>query len=89
MTRLISDDTTVNNADPSQMSQNLALHCFFFKRKFSFRSKGKDHKSNIMLKCLCNVDPLTQVKLGFIAVKIFSYFLLYNIDCGYPLEPPQ
>ena len=29
------------------------------------------------------------VKLGFTGVYIIFLFLLKNIDCGYPLEPPR
>ena len=36
--------------------------------------------------------PLTPhfyiVKLGFTGVYMFFLFLLFNIDCGYSLEPP-
>ena len=43
--------------------------------------------------CPCNEDPFTPhfyiVKLGFTGVYIFFLFLLQNIDCGYPLEPPH
>ena len=42
---------------------------------------------------LYNFDPLKPhfyiVKLGFTGVNIFFLFLLKNIDCGYPLEPPR
>ena len=43
--------------------------------------------------CLYNFDPLKPhfniVKLVFTGVYIiFFLFLLKNIDCGYPLEPP-
>ena len=42
---------------------------------------------------LYNFDPLKPhfyiVKLGFIGVYIIFLFLLKNIDCGYPLEPPR
>ena len=42
---------------------------------------------------LCNFDPLKPhfyiVKLGFTGVYIIFLFLLKNIDCGYPLEPPR
>ena len=44
--------------------------------------------------CLYNFDPLKPhfyiIKLGFTGVYIiFFLFLLKNIDCGYPLEPPR
>ena len=42
---------------------------------------------------LYNFNPLKPhfyiVVLGFTGVYIFFLFLLKNIDCGYPLEPPQ
>ena len=47
----------------------------------------------IRITCPCNVYPLTPhfyiVKLGFTGVHFIFLFLLYNIDCGYSLEPPQ
>ena len=47
----------------------------------------------IMKTCLHNVDPLKPhfyvVNLGFTGVYIIFLFLLKNIDCGYPLEPPR
>ena len=46
-----------------------------------------------MLTRPCNLHPLTPrfdiVKLGFTGVYIIFLFLLYNIDCGYSLEPPH
>ena len=43
--------------------------------------------------CLYNFDPLKPhfyiVKRGFTGVDIIFLFLLKNIDCGYPLEPPH
>ena len=45
----------------------------------------------IIQTCPCNKDPLTPhlyiVKLGFTGVPFF--FLLWNLDCGYSLEPPN
>ena len=48
---------------------------------------------NITKTYLYNFDPLKPhcyvVKLGFTGVYIILLFLLKNIDCGYPLEPPR
>ena len=42
---------------------------------------------------LYNFDPLKPhfyiVKLGFTGVYIIFHISAKNIDCGYPLEPPQ
>ena len=47
----------------------------------------------IMKRCLYNCDPLKPhfyiVKLGLQGYTLFFLFLLKNIDCGYPLEPPR
>ena len=46
-----------------------------------------------MKTCLYNFDPLQPhfyiVKLGFTEYTLFFLFLLQNIDCGHPLEPPR
>ena len=48
---------------------------------------------NITKTCLYYLDPLKPhfyiVKLGFTGVYIIFLFLLKNIDCGHPLEPPH
>ena len=48
---------------------------------------------NITKTSPCNEDPRIPhfyiVKLGFTGVYIIFLFLLYNIDCGYSLEPPH
>ena len=40
-----------------------------------------------------NVYPIVPhfniVKLGCIGVYLFFLFLIQNIECGYPLEPPR
>ena len=44
---------------------------------------------NIYLKSVKFLFLLSIVKLEFTGVFIFLIFALYNIDCGYLLEPPQ
>ena len=43
--------------------------------------------------CLYNFDLLKPhfyiINMGFTGVYIIFLFLLKNIDCGYPLEPPR
>ena len=47
---------------------------------------------NIMKTCPCNGYPLKPhfyiMQLGYAGLRLFSYFLLQIIDCGYSLEPP-
>ena len=54
---------------------------------------GKNSNMHITKTCLYNFDPLKPhfyiIKLGFTGVYIIFLFLLKNIDCGYPLEPPR
>ena len=46
-----------------------------------------------MLKCPSNVDPLTShfyiEEMGFTGVNIIFLLSLFNIECGYLLNPPH
>ena len=65
-------------------------------RQTSDAAKGPFIKASVKCirkTCPCIVYPLEPhfyiEKLGYVGVYLFFLFLLQNIDCGYPLEPPR
>ena len=52
-------------------------------------AEGELHQENMSVICIPPYTPLYITKLGYAGVYLFSLFLLQNIDCGYPLEPPR
>ena len=56
----------------------------------TFLHAGKKFQHTITETCLCNLaSPPPRKKWGLQGYTLFFLFLLWNIDCGYPLEPPQ